>query len=473
MRLAMTTNPWTPAVFALLAPLALVAYVQPPGQAVRAGDPPAARDALDGLVAAIGQRAVDEDGVPGVTIAVARDGQLLACRGFGYADPARATPAAPDTRWPIGSFAHPIAAVAAMRLVEAKKIGLDDDLAKLLPEFPAPPKDLKLRHLLANTSGAPGWRALQAKHPEVAKRELSAKDFLALYADVPFAFEPGTAYSLDTTGYVLLGMIVARASGEQLAEHLKRHVTAPIGMTATDVCPDEARPVGYAEDCKEILDDRDLAVPMPSSPYAGDQALCSTAGDLALWMHAVCDENAFGDATTKALTTSALTADGERTGASYGMTLGKLGDSPWYAHAGGVGGFRLRAAHYDLIDTTVVVLANCASAQVDEIEREIACHLLGLPAPNQREFPLSEADAAKCIGTYQVATTRVRVTSSGGKLQLEWPTGAPVALRHRGALTFALAGESDSKLVFQVENGKAASFELTRAGTVTTGRRMD
>lgn len=471
MGFAMKTNPWIPAVFCLL-PFALAAHLPQAARAPRPSDQ-AGRDALDALVAAVGLRAIEEDGVPGLTIGVARDGELLACRGFGYADAARGTPATPDTRWPIGSFAHPITAVAVLRLVESGKLRLEDDLTKLLPEFPVEHEDVKLAHLLANTSGVPGWRKLHARHPELATGELSAKEFLALYSDVPFDFEPGTEYSLDNTGYALLGIILARASGEPLAEHLKKNVTAPIGMTNTDVCPKEARPVGYADDCKEIADDRDLQVPLPASPYAGDQALCSTAGDIALWMHALCDQNAFGDAATRALTTSALTADGKPTGASFALSLGKLGDSPWFAHAGGVGGFRMRAAHYDLVDTTVVVLSNCSSAQVDEIEREIACQVLGLPSPSTRDLPLGEADAAACVGTYQIATTRVRITASGGKLRAEWPTGAPIELRHRGALTFALEGESDSRIVFRVENGKAVSFELKRGGTVSTGRRMD
>lgn len=477
----MRTILWKSDWFAVLAPIVLGVQVAPGDVRARVDTPPAARptaspradDPLAELVDTIGRRAIGEDGVPGLTIAVAQDGEIAVCRGFGYADPARGVTAKADTRWPIGSFAHPMTAVAVMQLVEAGKLSLGDDIAKLLPEFPAKQHELKLEHLLANTGGVPGWRKLHAKHPEVATRSMNAKELLALYADVPFDFEPGTAYSLDTTGYVLLGMILARSSGEPLAQHLKRTVAAPIGMMNTDVCPAEARPIGYAEDCKEILDDHDLAVPLAASPYAGDQALCSTAGDLALWVHSVFDENAFGEAATKALTKPAVTAAGEATGGSFAMTLGKLGDSAWYAHAGGVGGFRLRAAYYARTRTTVVVLANCASAQVDEFENEIACHVLGLPSPIQREIPLHADDIAACVGAYQIATTRVVISATDGKLYCEWPTGSPIELRHRGGLTFVFATEPETKLVFRVDGGKAGSFELTRSGLVSTGRRME
>lgn len=477
----MTRLPWELEWAAVLAPLLLgaqgswvvgVERVQSP-PAARAGVQPAVSDPLGDLVAAIGKRAIDEDGVPGLTIAVARDGVVVLCRGFGYADPARGVAAKADTRWPIGSFAHPLTAVAVMQLVEAGKLSLGDDVAKLLPEFPAKQREVKLEHLLANTSGVPGWRKLHAKHPEVATRAMDSKELLALYADVPFDFEPGTAYSLDTTGYALLGMILSRSSGETLAQHLKRTVVAPIGMTNTDVCPAEARPIGYADDCKQILDDHDLAVPLAASPYAGDQALCSTAGDVALWMHSVYDENAFGETATKAMTKPALVAGGEPTGGSFAMTLGKLGESAWYAHAGGVGGFRMRAAYYARVRTAVVVLANCASAQVDEFENEIACHVLGLPSPVQRDLPLRAEDAAACVGAYQIATTRVMISSTDGKLYFEWPTGTPIELRHRGAMTFVFATEPETKLVFRADGGKASSFELTRSGLVSSGRRME
>jgi CubicO group peptidase (beta-lactamase class C family) len=302
---------------------------------------------------------------------------------------------------------------------------------------------------------------------------MDAAEFLALYKDVPFDFEPGTAYSLDTTGYVLLGRIVERVSGEALPEYLKHQLFAPIGLSNTSVCPTDARPVGYAADCKEIQDTRDLDVPMPASPYAGDQSLCSTALDLAMWMHAVYDQHAFGDPLTQALSTSARFANGEATGASYAMTLGNLGDSAWVAHSGGVGGFRVAVAHYARLHTSVVVLANCASAKVEAFEHEIACHLLGLPSPSTREPKLAAQEIAAFVGNYQIATTRVRISTNAGKLFFEWPTGAPVELRYRGAMTFVFVGESDTKLVFRVEEGKVVSFELTRAGSVSTGRRME
>ena len=86
---------------------------------------------------------------------------------------------------------------------------------------------------------------------------------------------------------------------------------------------------------------------------------------------------------------------------------------------------------------------------------------------------LTDANVAACVGAYQIATTRVRITAREDKLVLEWPTGPAVELHHRGQLTFLLGGEADAKLVFRLENDKAASFELTRAGLVSTGRRMD
>jgi len=182
---------------------------------------------------------------------------------------------------------------------------------------------------------------------------------------------------------------------------------------------------------------------------------------------------ALGGPTTKVLTTPARLASGKETGASFATTLGTLGDSAWYAHSGGVGGFRVRIAHYARLHTSVVVLANCSSADVDGIERDIACHLLGLPSQSHHDVPLSAAEAAQFVGDYQIATTRVRITLKDGRLTFEWPTGAPIELRYRGVMTFKFADESDTKLVFHVVDGKADSFELTRAGLASTGRRME
>jgi D-alanyl-D-alanine carboxypeptidase len=465
--------PSTSERFALLTALVLGAGTLPALQTVRVDTPRAAQGALDELVTSIGNRAIDEDGVPGLAIAVATDGEIAVCRGFGYADAARAEPATANTLWPIGSFAHPFTAVAVLQLVEAGKLALDDDLAKLLPEFPVKQHDVKLRHLLANTSGVPGWAQLHAKHPEVAKQEMNAKEFLALYADVPFEFEPGSGYSFYTTGYVLLDMILARASGEPATQYLLKHIIAPVGMTHTAVCPVDARPSGYAADCKHVLDEHDFDLPMPATRQAGSAALCSTAGDLAVWMDAVYDKNAFGADTTAAMTTAVKLSSGKPTGASFAMSLATLGDSACYVHSGGGGGFRLQVAHYARTHTTVIVLANCDSAKVDEYEHEIACRVLGLPSPNPRDLVLDPKEAQLYAGNYQVVTTRVRIIANAGNLTLEWPIGAPIELRYRGASTFVFADERDTKLVFRFEEGKVVGFELTRAGLVSAGRRMD
>ena len=118
---------------------------------------------------AIGKRAL-EDGVPALSIAVARGGELFVARGFGWSDAASSTPATEKTSFAIGSLTRQFTAVAVLRLADEKKLALDDELAKYMPAFPAGKRKLTLRQLLSNTSGIPGYRALRAARASTSTR---------------------------------------------------------------------------------------------------------------------------------------------------------------------------------------------------------------------------------------------------------------------------------------------------------------
>jgi CubicO group peptidase (beta-lactamase class C family) len=168
----------------------------------------------------------------GVVLAAKAD-QLVVARPYGLADVASGTPNTLDTRFDIGSIGKMITRVALAQLAAAGKLSLDDTLRHHLPSLPVPGADrITLRQLAEHRSGmgdifGPSYAAA----PPARLRELA--DFVPLFAGAPLAFEPGQGEQYSNAGYVVLGLVIERVSGEPYRDYVAHHVLAPAGMTAT------------------------------------------------------------------------------------------------------------------------------------------------------------------------------------------------------------------------------------------------
>lgn len=425
------------------------------------------------LVDLLGKQAVDERGVPALSIAVGRGDDVLCARGYGWADARRASPATESTSYAIGSLTRQFTAVAVLQLAEAGKLGLDDEIQAHLPLFPSGARKVTVRQLLTNTSGVPGYAALVAKHPEAADEAMSDARFFALFEDVPFAFEPGTSFSLDSAGYVLLSMVVAKTSRVSFGAYVTHELLEPAGLDATRFCPLQDPPISYARECKQITSTSELEVPLAAAPASATQSLCSTAVDLVTWTRVLFGRSAFGDGITRQMTTPGKLADGSSTGYGLALSIARLGEDEVLAHTGGVGGFRVRVAHYRARGLTIAVLANCDSAPVEELERSIASVLLGIEPMPVLDVPIEAGELRRFAGGYQLATTHVEISVRDGSLWFETTGEVASRLRSQCGGEFALDREPAVRLRFKLDGERADSFELVRNGTISVARRIE
>jgi len=204
-------------------------------------------DALD--------RALADERIVGAVVLVARDGELRHARAAGLADREAGTPMREDVLFRLASVTKPVVTAAAMRLVAAGRIALDEPVARWLPEFhPAlpdgAPAAITLRHLLSHTAGL-GYRFLEADGDGPYARAgvsdgmdrsgISLAENVRRIAGVPLQFAPGTSwgYSLATD---VVGALIEAADGRPLADAVAALVTEPLGMTDTAfVAHDAAR----------------------------------------------------------------------------------------------------------------------------------------------------------------------------------------------------------------------------------------
>lgn len=194
------------------------------------------KEALAALAARVEELAKN-DRFSGAAL-VARNGKVLLEKAWGRADREAGTPAAPDTRFRIGSMNKMFTAVATLQLVEAGKIGLDDPVGKYFPDYPN--KDVAskvtIRHLLTHTGGTGDIFG-----PEFAQNRLTLREhgaYLKLFGSRGLTHEPGTEWRYSNYGFVLLGAILEKVTGTSYYDHVHARIFQPAGMTATDSLPE-------------------------------------------------------------------------------------------------------------------------------------------------------------------------------------------------------------------------------------------
>ncbi|MDP9582302.1 UNVERIFIED_ORG: CubicO group peptidase (beta-lactamase class C family) [Burkholderia contaminans] len=202
--------------------------------------------ALPERLDAVLDRTLADARVIGAVVLVARDGELRYARAAGLADREAGTPMREDTLFRLASVSKPIVTAAAMRLVAAGRIELDEPIAHWLPAFrptlrDGTPTDITLRHLLSHTAGL-GYRFLEADadgpyaragvSDGMDRADLSLAENVRRIAGVPLRFAPGTSWDYSLAIDVV-GALIEAVDGRPLGEAVAALVTTPLGMTDT------------------------------------------------------------------------------------------------------------------------------------------------------------------------------------------------------------------------------------------------
>lgn len=227
-----------------------------------------------------------ESHAPSASFAVIRGNDTLAYGAHGLANVDAWRAPVATTIYEIGSITKQFTSAAVMKLVEQGRVKLDDDLSKYVPQLPLNGKKVSIRQLLNHTSGihsytsSPGWQKTWSE-------QLSPDAIIKFIATDTFDFAPGAAYRYNNTGYVLLGMVIEKASGQKYATYLDRQFFKPLGLRQTSYCPsktsDPSFALGYSKGPSSTVRAQFMDL---SHPFAAG-ALCSTVGDFVKWQRAL------------------------------------------------------------------------------------------------------------------------------------------------------------------------------------------
>lgn len=292
--------------------------------------------------------------VPGAALLVLHDGQAVIRRGYGYADLGRHLKATPATNYRLASVTKQFTAAGILLLRQDGKLHLRDPVRKWLPELPASDGPITIYNLLDHSSGLLDYESLI---PAGTTRQIDDADVLRMIAAQPrLYFAPGSAHRYSNGGYVLLGLIIQRASGMDLADFLQKRIFQPLGMDHTLMYEHHrgpqvsARAYGYSEIAgKWVLSDQDV-----TSATRGDGGIYSNIDDLAKWDAALYDDRLLDSASRELLFTAHAPSDDPDVLYGFGWRLS--GDTVW--HSGETEGFRNVIIRWPRQHLTVVILSN-------------------------------------------------------------------------------------------------------------------
>lgn len=442
--------------FLLAAPV--VALAQAPTYATE-------RARIDSLVSA------DVAGTPiaGVSIAVVKGRDTIAMKGYGLADVENDVPVTPASVFRIGSVTKQFTAAAIMQLVEKGRLSLDDTVGALLPSMPAAWRKVTLRQLLNHTSGIPSYTDIGPKWQKRWREDMLPDSLLAFTVADTLNFAPGAKWRYNNTGYVLLGMILDKATGQAYPRYLQTQFFAPLGLPSTMYCYTQPlikhRALGYQRQGKQLVNAEYLSMTQPYS--AG--ALCSTAGDLVKWNDALQKGRIVSAGSLKQMTSPFGAAAKSRYG--FGLATDSLSGHIRISHSGGIHGFQSNLAWYPMESLTVVVLANSSPAPVDLIAGNLARIVLGLPLEGvpQPRVTLSASDRDRYLGDYDLTLpseqkTVVHIMTAGERLMMQVEGQGQIELIPYGNHAFGADFDRSLRVTFAIEGGRATKLTLRQAG---------
>jgi CubicO group peptidase (beta-lactamase class C family) len=387
------------------------------------------------------------------SVLVARNEQILLDKGYGYANLEWQIPDSPEAKFRLGSITKQFTASCILLLEERGKLKTDDPVKKYLPDAPAAWDKITIYNLLTHTSGIPSFTGF----PDYSSTEAAPttpEKLVARFRDKPLDFQPGEKWNYSNSGYVLLGYLIEKISGQSYKDFVQENIFKPLGMNDSGYDSNSAiilhRAYGYSPGPNGPLNAGYIDMSIPFS--AG--ALYSTTHDLLRW-----EQGLFGGKLLSAASLKKMTTPFKENYAC-GLMVRTVNGRTEIEHGGGIEGFNTDLAYFPDDKLTIVVLGNLNGGAPGEIAAQLAAVVHGekVVLPSERkEIAVSPSALAGYAGTYELAPTfSIVITIENGHL-MEQATNQP---------KFPLFAESETMFFLKVVDAQVEFFKNDK-GEVT------
>lgn len=413
----------------------------------------------------VAQSGVAAKRVVGTVAMVVRGNDTLLARGYGKADVEWDVPMPVDAMFEVGSIAKQFTAAAILQLRDEGKLSLDDPLTRWLPDFDTRGNTVTLRRLMDHTSGIVGITELPEFGVLVSNQRFPRDSALALIRRQPFQFPTGTAQVYNNSAFILLGHVVEKASGMSYEDYVERRIFTPLGMTRSSYCNSTEdvprRAHGYGVQNGSV---RRAPTNVHTWPFSAG-SICSTAGDLVIWLQALHGGKVLSARSYQEMITPSSLTDG--TPLRYGMGLFVGNDARGLkviGHGGAIGGFVGQADWYPDAKMAVIVLFN-SNGNLDPgaLGSDLAAEVLPWTRPTATAF---SGNTSELLGTYRGPSRgrdlTVVVTSTPQGPAFSVNGAPPRNIAWAGGLEFRLAG---TYYTFRRANGNSGDITELRVDT--------
>lgn len=294
---------------------------------------------------------------PGCGVGVSRNGAVIYERGYGSASLERKVPITSSTVFPLASITKSFTAMSVLLAAERGLLSLDDEVSKYVPGWSIEQR-VTIGHLLAHTSGLRDAYLLQGWAPDNGRSTDAFVTLLSRQRGLNFA--PGSEYNYNNGGYLLLGTILERASGQTLGAFADANIFKPLGMTSAwfngdpvRTAPDHAS--GYSPEANGWR-------LVPESPgYAGNGGMMSSARDLLLWANNFADARVGPPALLARMQTATVLTGGQTAQSGMGFGVGSYRGARTVRTSGGDVGIATELVIYPEHKRAIAVLCNMDS----------------------------------------------------------------------------------------------------------------
>lgn len=405
------------------------------------------------------------------SVLLAREGKVLFANGYGMANLEHKIPNTTSTKFRLGSITKQFTAAVILQLQEKKQVSVEDSVCKYVDKCPEAWAPITIHHLLTHTSGIPNFTSF----PDYQKTMMLAsppEKTLERFRDKSLEFTPGERFSYSNSGYVLLGVIIEKVTGQPYDRYLRENIFNPLGMhdtgydsTAT-VIP--VRASGYerrGEGNYANATFLDMTIPHAAG------ALYSTVEDFVKWEQALWTE--------KILTRTSLDAMFKpfRSTYAYGWNVQDRAGRKVISHGGGIDGFNTSFMRYPDDKLFAVVFSNVQGTAVGRVAQDLAAIALGLPYELPRERVEIKVDSKildSYVGRYEFSPTlSITISREGEGLVVQLTGQSKLQMFPESETKFFLRAV-DAQISFVKDaDGRVTDLILHQGGRDQKAKRLE
>jgi len=319
----------------------------------------------------------DKAEVPGCALGIIKNNELIYAKGYGLANMEYNIPNSATSVFRIGSTSKQFTAACIVLLAEKNKLKLSDNLKSLFPDFPEYAEKITIGHLLNHTSGIRDYLQLsylKGLGNDDFYTDEDIMNWLINQSDLNFA--PGEEYLYSNSGYWLLGQIVKKVSGMNMAEFAKKELFEPLGMHNTHFHNDHTQIVKNRASGYTPASNDSYKIRMTNLDMIGDGGIFTTINDIKKWDDAFYESTTLSRTFWDMMTQQGILNNDEVIGYAAGLMIGKYKGLKTIRHGGAFVGFRAELLRFPEQKLSIAIFANRADANPSRMANQVADILL-------------------------------------------------------------------------------------------------